>query len=40
MQTESSEYVRKTMGIFQTVGESKMALESYFEERAKEVWER
>ena len=40
MQSESSEYVRKTTGFFTNSRRIKIALESYFEEHAKEVWER
>ena len=40
MQSESSEYVRKTTGFFTDSCRIKMALESYFEEHAQEVWER
>ena len=40
MQTESSEYVRKTTGFFTNSWRTKTALESYFEEHAQEVWER
>ena len=34
MQSESSEYVRKTTGFFTNSGRIKIALESYFEEYA------
>ena len=40
MQSESSEYVRKTTGFFTDSWRIKIALESYFEEHAQEVWER
>ena len=40
MRSESSEYVRKTMGFFTNGWRIKIALESYFEEHAHEVWER
>ena len=40
MQSESNEYVRKTTGFFTNSWRIKFALESYFEEHAKEVWER
>ena len=40
MQSESSEYVRKTMGFCTNSWRIKIALESYFEEHAQEVWER
>ena len=40
MQSESSENARKTTGFFTHSWRIKIALESYFEERAKEVWER
>ena len=40
MQSESSEYVRKTTGIFTNTWRIKIALESCFEEHAQEVWER
>ena len=40
MQSESNEYVRKTTGFFTNSGKIKIALESYFEEHAQEVWER
>ena len=39
-QSEPSEYVRKTTGFFANGWRNKIALESYFEEHAKEVWER
>ena len=39
MRSESSEYVRKTMGFFTNSWRIK-ALESYFQEHAQEVWER
>ena len=40
MQSESSEYVRKTTGFFTNSWRIKIALESYFEEHAQEDWER
>ena len=40
MQSESSEYVRKATGFFTNSWRIKIALESYFEEHAQEVWER
>ena len=40
MQSESSEYVRKTTRFFTNSWRIKIALESYFEEHAQEVWER
>ena len=40
MQSESSEYVRKTTGFFTNSWRIKIALESYFEEHAQEVSER
>ena len=40
MRSESSEYVRKTTGFFTNSWRIKVALESNFEEHAKEVWER
>ena len=40
MQSESSENVRKTTSFFTHSWRINIALESYFEERAKEVWER
>ena len=40
MQSESSEYVRKTTGFFTNSWRIKIALESYFEEHAQEVRER
>ena len=40
MQSESSEYVRKTTGFFTNSWRIKIALESYFEEHAQEVCER
>ena len=40
MRSESSEYVRKTTGFFTNSWRIKIALESYFEEHAQEVWER
>ena len=40
MQSESSEYVRKTTGFFTNSWRIKIALESIFEEHAQEVWER
>ena len=40
MRSESSEYVRKTTGFFSNSWRIKIALESYFEEHAQEVWER
>ena len=39
-QSESSEYVRKTTGFFTNSWRIKIALESYFEEHAQEVWGR
>ena len=38
--SESSEYVRKTNGFFTNSCRIKIALESYFEEHAQEVWDR
>ena len=40
MRSESSEYVLKTTGFFTNSWRIKIALESYFEEHAQEVWER
>ena len=40
MRSESSEYVRKTTGFFTNSWRIKIALESYIEEHAREVWER
>ena len=40
MRSETSEYVRKTTGFFTNCWRMKIALESYFEEHAQEVWER
>ena len=42
MRSESNEYVRKTTGFFTNSWRIKIALdlESYFEERAQETWER
>ena len=40
MRSDSSEYVRKTTGFCTNSWRIKIALESYFEERAQEVWER
>ena len=40
MRLESSEYIRKTTGFFTNIWRIKIALESYFEEHAQEVWER
>ena len=40
MQSESSEYVRKTTGFFTISWRIKIALESYVEEHAQEDWER
>ena len=40
MRSESSEYVRKTTGFFTNSRRIKIALESYFEEHAQEVWEK
>ena len=40
MRSESSEHVRKTTGFFTNSWRIKIALESYFEEHAQEVWER
>ena len=37
---ESTTYVRKTTGFSTTSWRMKIALESYFEEHAQEVWER
>ena len=39
-QSESSEYVRKTTSFFTDSWRIKIALESFFEEHAQEVWER
>ena len=39
MQSESSEYVRKTTDFFTNSWRIKIALESYYEQRALEVWE-
>ena len=38
--SESSAYVRKTTGFFTNSWRFRIALESYFEEHAQEVWER
>ena len=38
MRSELSEYVRKTTGFFTNSWRIKIALESYFEERAQGVW--
>ena len=38
MRSESSEYVRKTTSFFTNSWKIKIALESYFEEHAQEVW--
>ena len=40
MRSESSEYGRKTTGFFINSWRIKVGLESYFEEHAREVWER
>ena len=40
MHSDSSAYVRKTTGFFTDSWRINRALESYFEEHAKEVWER
>ena len=40
MQSESSEYVREKTGFFTDSWRIRMALESYSEEHAQEVWER
>ena len=40
MRSESSEYVRKSRGLVRNSWRIKIALESYFEEHAKEIWER
>ena len=40
MRSESNETVRKTKGFFTNSRRIKIALESYFEEHAQEVWER
>ena len=40
MQLESSEYVRNSTGFFTNSWSIKLALESYFEEHAQEVWEK
>ena len=40
MRPESTEYVRKTKGLFTTGWRIKIALEIYFEEHTKGVWER
>ena len=40
MRSESSEYVWKTTGFFTNSWRIKVALESYFEKHAQEVWER
>ena len=39
MRSESGEYVRKTSGFFTNSWRIKIAMESYIEEHAKEVWE-
>ena len=39
MRSESSEYLRKAEGFCSNIWRIKIALESYFEEHAKEVWE-
>ena len=39
MRSESSEYVRKTTGFLTNRWRIKVALESYFEEHAQEVWD-
>ena len=40
MRSESSEYVRKTTSFFANSWRTEIALESYCEEHAQEVWER
>ena len=40
MESESNEYVRKTKGFFTNSWRIKIALESYFEEHAQDVWVR
>ena len=40
MQFRSNEYLRKTTGFFTNSWRIKIALESYFDEHGKEVWER
>ena len=40
MRSESSEYIWKTTGFFTNSWRIKIAMESYFEEHAQEVWER
>ena len=40
MRSELSEFVRKTTGFFTNSWRIEIALESYFEEHAEEVWER
>ena len=40
MLSESSEHVRKTTDLFTNSSRIKTALENYFEEHAKEVWQR
>ena len=40
IRSDSSEYVRKTTGFFTDSWRIKIALESYFEDHAQEVWER
>ena len=40
MRSESSEYKRKTTGLFTNSWRINIAFESYFEEHAQEVWER
>ena len=40
MRSESGEYVRKTTDFFTNNWRIQIALESYFEEHAQEVWER
>ena len=40
MRSESSDFVRETTGFFTNSWRIKIALETYFEERAKEIWQR
>ena len=40
MQSESSEYVRKTTGFFTNSWRTQIVLDIYFDEHGKEVWER
>ena len=40
MRSESSEYVGKATGFFTNCWRIKIALESYFEKRAQEIWEK